>query len=192
MSRFLFVASICSALLLGACATSRTEKTDSPSAAKPAEVAAPVTPPVRIPAASARKVVLYMTGPKNVVEAKDWTSFKREWRDTFSEHAKAAGVEFSFADGDTPPRGENGTLLHVTVADYRMVGIGARIFLGIMTGNAYIDARVRFAELRDGSTFGEQQHNTSSSAWSGVFAKVTPQQVDALATDIFRDIKAAR
>lgn len=192
MSRSPFVVSICAALLLSACATSRTEKTESPSAAKPAEVTTPSTPPVKIPAASARKVVLYMTGPKNVVEAKDWPSFKREWHDTFSAHAKAAGIEFRSAEGDTPPRGEAGTLLHVTVADYRMVGIGARIFLGVMTGNAYIDARVRFADLRDGSTFGEQQHNTSSSAWGGVFAKVTPQQVDALATDVFKDIKSAR
>jgi hypothetical protein len=45
------------------------------------------------------------------------------------------------------------TLMQVYVNDYRMVGIGARIFLGVMTGNAYIDAQVDaiaskvFAEL---------------------------------------------
>jgi hypothetical protein len=147
---------------------------------------------VKVPAAAARKVVLEMTGPKNVLEAKDWAAFKQEWRDTFADHAKQAGIDFVFADGGARPRNEDGTLVQVTVNDYRMVGIGARVFLGVMTGNAYIDSRVRFVNLRNGAVFGEQQHNTSSSAWSGVFAKVTPQQVDAIAADVFRDIRAAR
>ena len=63
---------------------------------------------------------------------------------------------------------------------------------GIMTGNAYIDAKIRFSNLRDGALFGEQQYNTTSSAASGVFAKVTPQQVDAIGTEVFRDLKAAK
>jgi hypothetical protein len=134
-----------------------------------------------------------MTGPKSVTEAKDWAAFRQEWRDTFAEHAKEAGISFGIAEpGAAPPRGEDGTLLQVTVNDYRMVGIGARVLLGVMTGNAYIDTRVRFTDLRTGATFGEQQHNTSSTAWGGIFAKVTPQQVDAIAADVFKDIKAAR
>jgi hypothetical protein len=84
------------------------------------------------------------------------------------------------------------TLLLVTVADYRIVGIGARIWFGIMTGNAFIDARIRFASLRDGTTFGEQQYNTTSSAGGGVFAKVTPQQVDTIASNVFMDLKASK
>ncbi|MCC2633411.1 MAG: hypothetical protein K0S48_1297 [Ramlibacter sp.] len=134
-----------------------------------------------------------MTGPKNVTEARDWPAFKKEWNDTFAEHAKIAGIGFAFAEPDTPQaRGEDGTLVHVTVNDYRMVGIGSRVFFGVMTGNAYVDARIRFSSLRDGTPFGEQQQNTSSSAWSGIFAKVTPQQVDAIAADVFKSVKAAR
>lgn len=133
-----------------------------------------------------------MTGPKQVTEAKDWADFKREWRDTFAEHAKEAGIAFTFVEGDLPPQGQDGTVLFVNVADYRMIGIGTRIMFGIMTGNAFIDARIRFANLSDGATLGEQQYNTSSSAASGIFAKVTPQQVDAIATEVFRDLRAAR
>lgn len=134
-----------------------------------------------------------MSGPRNVTEARDWPAFKQEWRDTFAEHAKGAGITFVFAEADAPqPRGEDGTLLQVTVSDYRMVGIGSRVFLGVMTGNAYLDTRIRFSNLRDGTTFGEQQHNTSSTAWSGVFAKVTPQQIDTVATEVFKSMKAAR
>ena len=69
------------------------------------------------------------------------------------------------------------------------IGIGARIFLGVMTGNAYIDAKVSFADLGSGQPFGERDYNTSSSAWAGIFAKVTPQQVDAIATMVFAEIK---
>ncbi len=129
-----------------------------------------------------------MTGPKTVVDAKDWTEFKREWRETFAEHAKQAGIAYTFSDAEPKPAGEDGTLLHVNVADYRMVGIGARIFLGVMTGNAFIDAKVKFMNLRDGTPLGEQQYNTSSSAWGGIFAKVTPQQVDSIASNVFKDL----
>lgn len=180
------------ALLVGGCATKRA---DSPSAA-PVATATETTPriatPVSIPAASARKVVMSMTGSKQVVEAKDWTDFKREWRDTFSDHAKASGIAFAFVDGDIQPQPEDGTIVVVNVADYRMVGIAARVMFGIMTGNAYIDAQVKFASLREGKVFGEQQYNTTSSASGGVFAKVTPQQVDTIATEVFRDLQAAK
>lgn len=188
------------ALFMAGCATKPTDGGSSSSAAAPATASAPaaadagprIAPPVAIPAASARKVVLTMTGSKQVVEAKDWADFKKEWRDTFGEYAKAAKIDFSFVEGDVAPRAEDGTVLRVDVADYRMVGIGMRIMFGIMTGNAYIDAKVKYINLRNGSVFGEQQYNTSSSAGSGIFAKVTPQQVDAIGNEVFRDIKAAK
>jgi len=133
-----------------------------------------------------------MDGPKSVVDSKDWPEMKREWRETFAEHAKGAGIAFSFADVAPPPSTEEGTLLLVNVADYRIVGIGMRILFGIMTGNAFIDAQVAYTNLRDRSKVGEQQYNTSSSAWGGVFAKVTPQQVDQIATSVFAELKAAK
>ncbi|MCY7316933.1 MAG: hypothetical protein LH480_15330 [Rubrivivax sp.] len=148
--------------------------------------------PVAVPAASARKVVMFMTGPKQVVEAKDWADFKREWRDTFADHAKTTGIAFSFVDVAALTSAEDGTLMTVEVADYRMIGIGARILFGVMTGNAYIDAKIKYANLRDGSLFGEQQYQTSSSAWGGIFAKVTPQQVNTIGAEVFSNLKAAK
>jgi hypothetical protein len=176
------------ALLLGGCASSPKSPADKSAEAPAARLA----PEVKLPAGSARKVVMTMTGPKDVVEAKDWGDFKREWRDTFAEHAKGAGIAFSFVEKAPAPGGEAGTLLAVDVADYRMVGIGMRIMFGIMTGNAYIDAKVRYVGLADGKALGEQQFNTTSSAAGGVFAKVTPQQVDQIAASVFGDLNAAR
>jgi hypothetical protein len=179
-------------LMLAGCATAPTDKTGTPPPAAAAPAPVRIAPPVSIPSVSARKVVLAMTGPKHVVEAGDWAGFKREWRETFADHARAAGIAFSFADSEPQPGSEDGTLLQVTVADYRIVGIGSRIMFGIMTGNAFINARIRYASLRDGTPFGEQQYNTSSSAGGGVFSKVTPQQVDAIAGNVFLDLKAAK
>ena len=101
-------------------------------------------------------------------------------------------MSYSFADVEPKPTGEDGTILMVDVADYRLVGIGARIFFGVMTGNAYIYAMIRFTSLRDGSPFGEQQYSTTSSAWGGIFSKVTPQQVDSIASNVFMDFTAVK
>ena len=80
------------------------------SAPEPAVAKAQV---VRVPAASAKKVMLNMTGPKTVTEAKDWVSFKEEWRATFADHAKDAGIAFVWQDGPTRPAADAGTLVSV-------------------------------------------------------------------------------
>lgn len=177
--------------LASGCATSGGSH-DSGSTAAPANavVAAPL-PPLTMPPASAKRLILNMTGPTAVTQAKDWPAFQEEWRATFSDHAKAAGVAFDVQKGEAHSLSENGTLLRVYVNDYRMVGIGSRIFLGVMTGNAYIDAKASYTDLNDASAFGERLYNTTSSAWAGVFAKMTPQQVDVIATEVFAELGAA-
>lgn len=192
MKGFAWVCVLAASVLAGCGTTAQKSSTPSSEpAAAPAPVAAAAQPlqPVRVPSESAKKVVLNMTGPKTSVEAKDWASFKEEWRATFADHAKQSGITFAIQDGETRASGDPGTLVTVYVNDYRQVGIGARIFFGVMTGNAYIDAKVTFADLSTGKPFGEQAYNTSSSAWSGVFGTMTPHQVDAIATGVFREIK---
>ena len=176
-------------LMLAGCASTPPKSASTapaPGATTPVELA---SKSIRVPVESARKVALTMTGSKAAVEAKDWAGFKEEWRATFADHAKDAGIAFVWQEGPTRSAGDAGTLVSVYVNDYRQVGIGARIFLGIMTGNAYIDAKVSLSNLSSGELFGDQVYNTSSSAWAGVFAKMTPQQVDAIASEVFREIK---
>ncbi|CAH0354933.1 hypothetical protein [Aquabacterium sp. CECT 9606] len=190
MKRIFFASSLAASLLITGCASSPTS-TDRTQAADTADTP-PIAAAVAVPAAAKRKVVLALTGPKAITESKDWGEFKREWRETFAEHASEASVAYSFSDAAPSPTGEDGTILLVDVADYRIVGIGARIFFGAMTGNAFIDAKVKFSSLRDGAAFGEQRYNTSSSAWGGIFAKMTPQQVDSIASNIFMDLGGAK
>jgi hypothetical protein len=61
---------------------------------------------------------------------------------------------------------------------------------GIMTGNAFIDAKLRFSDLNDGVLFGEHVFNTSSSAWHGVFAAMTPKQIYAIADEVIREMNS--
>lgn len=194
MRTLALAASLALASLFVGCASSPSSGGGTSTSSSTVDDTPRLAPAVTVPAAAKRKVVLAMTGPSTVVQSKDWAEFKREWRETFAEHAKEAGIAFSFAD--TPPAptptGEGGTLLLVDVADYRIVGIGARVFFGVMTGNAFIDAKVRYASLRNGQVYGEQRYSSSSSAWGGVFAKVTPQQVDAIADNVFKDLAPAR
>jgi hypothetical protein len=175
------------ALVTGCASTGQQQASTQPAA----PAAAPAAPVARLalPPTAMKKIVLAMTGPATVTQAKDWASFKDEWRATFADHAKTAGIAFEMQQGDARATGEAGTLLNVYVNDYRMVGIGARIFLGVMTGNAYIDAKVTFSDLNAGAGFGDRAYNTSSSAWAGVFGKMTPQQVDAIASQVFDEIK---
>jgi hypothetical protein len=189
MKKLVSIALLGVVILSGCASTAPGSATPSASPTTAAAPATPVQQPVTIPAAAAKKVVLVMTGSKTVVEAKDWAAFKDEWRHTFSDYAKESGIAFSMLDRSPPSANEAGTLLSVYVNDYRMVGIGARIFLGVMTGNAYIDAKVDYRDLKTGQSFGAQDYNTSSSAWQGIFGKMTPQQVDSIGKQVFGGFK---
>jgi hypothetical protein len=171
--------------LLAGCASTQ-PGSSTPQAATPAPAA---QKPLSIPPASTKKLVLVMSGSKTSTEAKDWGNFKEEWRATFAGHAKDAGVAFSMQEGEARATGDAGTLVSVYVNDYRMVGIGARIWLGVMSGNAYIDAKASYSDLKAGKAFGSRDYNTTSSAWHGVFGKMTPQQVDAIAAQVFSELK---
>ena len=188
----------CAALLIitlaSGCATNRGQPDSASTATPPGAVAAQNSapmPPLNTPPASTKRLVLNMTGPATVTQSKDWPAFQEEWRATFADHAKEAGVAFDVQKGDARSIGEAGTLLQVYVNDYRMIGIGSRIFFGVMTGNAYIDAKADYTDLNDGKVFGERTYNTTSSAWGGVFAKMTPQQVDAIASRVFGELASA-
>lgn len=189
--KFVTCATLLALALITGCASSGKMDTNTPAAAvAPGTSASPTAPSATaVTTAAKQKVVLHMSGQATVTGAKDWAAFKDEWRSTFSEHAQALGMDFSMPDSVPNATGETGYLIQVYVNDYRMVGIGARIFLGIMTGNAYVDATATFADLNSGARFSERVYNTSSTAWAGVFAKMTPQQVDSIATQVFAEIK---
>lgn len=134
------VACLSLAALLGACAAS--VKKD-PGADK-----------VAVPAASAKRMVLQMTGPVEVVQSKDWEPFKGEWRSALGGAASSAGMSFESVEaaGVAAAADRAGTLVKVDVKDYRYVTPGARFGLGVMTGNAFVDANVSFIDVQTASS----------------------------------------
>jgi len=145
-----------------------------------------------LPASAASKLVLNVGGSKASVEADDWAGFKLEWKENFAEQARIAGVSFEMQDGPPKPTGEDGTLLSVQVDDYRFIRPGTRYATGILSGNAYIESKLSFSNLKTGEAYGSRTANTSSSAWEGVFSAMTNKQVEAIAADVFKDLKSGK
>ena len=160
------VALIALTLMLGGCAA-RMERPENQA-------------PIRVGTEAARKLVLNLDGSEVATKADDWETMKGIWRDAFSQNAKEAGVAYGFQEGAAKHTGEAGTLLAVYLNDYRVVSAGARFGLGVMTGNAYVDSKVRFIDLKNGDVWGEQPYNTKSTAWEGVFSAMTAKQVEAI------------
>lgn len=142
-----------------------------------------------LPASASSKLVLNVGGSNSSVTSGDWEGFKLEWRENFTEQSKIAGVPFEMQEGSPTPTGQDGTLLFVFVSDYRFVRPGTRYVTGIMSGNAYIQSKLSFSNLKTGESYGSIEVNTSSSAWQGVFSAMTNKQVEAIAVDVYKDLK---
>lgn len=146
-------------------------------------------PALNIPAVSAKRVVLNVQLAPNHIQDEGWKAFEKEWNDIARERVTAQGLDFDTQDGSAKTQSAAGTLIVVKVKDYKYVGVGSRMWAGAMTGNAYIDADVEFRDLRTGKVYGERAYNTSSNAWQGVFAAVTPKQIYALVDEMLVEIQ---
>ena len=146
----------------------------------------------RLPVTATSRLVLNVDGSKESVGSSDWGGFKQEWQENFLEQARLAGIPFEMQDGAARPTGQPGTLLSVYVTDYRFIRPGTRYAVGILAGNAYIESKLTFRDLQSGATLGTQAANTSSSAWEGVFSAMTNRQVEAIAADVMKQLKAGR
>jgi hypothetical protein len=119
-----------------------------------------------------------------------WPGFKGIWNDECSDEFHEAEAHFSMQDGVPQPTGSEGALVVVNVIDYHYVSIGARVMLGIMMGNAFINAQVGFRDLKTGETWATKPYDTKSSARNGVFAAVTTKQVRAMCHEILGVVSA--
>ncbi|WKB51865.1 hypothetical protein [Eleftheria terrae] len=146
--------------------------------------------PLRIPVDASKRIVLSVSGSPKASQSSDWADFRAVWRDAMQAEASAADKRFNWQDGNSKPGREAGTLLQVQVEDYRYVSTGARYGLGAMTGNAYVNARVRFVDARSGAVYGERSYNTSSTAWQGIFSAMTAQQVQAICKELVSEVRA--
>jgi hypothetical protein len=177
--RILTIAGAATAVMLGGCAATldTSTPTNFPATA------------IKVPAESSKRLVLNLQLDAKHSKDSGWQTFRQEWVDIFQEQAKAKGVQFAVQDGEAKATGEAGMLLSVHIDDYKHVTVGQRMMLGIMTGNAYINAKASFRDLSSGTAYGERHYNTSSSAGQGVFAPVTPKQLYAISEDVLSQMQ---
>ena len=149
----------------------------------------PDAQPLGVPAESAKHIVLNVTGSEVATESKYWDGFKSLWNEAMTREAAAAGRRLTIQEGNTRPASEPGTLVVVYINDYRWVSACARIAVGIMTGNAFVDSKVSFVDLQSGKQIGERSYNTSSSAGQGIFSAMTDTQVTAICKEIVAEIQ---
>jgi hypothetical protein len=143
---------------------------------------------VRPSATATDKVAVVINGSPAAVAGKDWQEFKGEWRGAMAAAAAASRLNFAYYEAEVPPQPAGTTLVKIKVNDYRYISTGARIGLGVFTGNAFIDSDVEFVEQPGGKSLGTRKYSTSSSAWQGVFSAMTDKQLQALSTEIVKDV----
>jgi hypothetical protein len=157
----------------GGCAATLQTRDDAPSGERTSVASIVVRP------ASTRTVVLRMNGSKVATASSDWPQAQTEWREAMQGASNPERLNFiDETAGIASPSGA-GTVVDVYVDDYHFVSQGARIAFVIMTGNAFMRAKVTFRDLQTDQVFGERSYNTKSSAWQGIFAPTTDRQTRA-------------
>jgi hypothetical protein len=121
--------------------------------------------------------------------SEDWQSLLDEWNTSMADATAKVGMKFILAKSETEIPNLTGTLVRVTVNDYRYVSQVKRYMLGIMAGNAFMDLNVEYMELPGRKALGAKRLNTTTSAWQGIFSAATPKQVEAVSAEILRDIR---
>jgi hypothetical protein len=142
-----------------------------------------------VPEASSKKVVMEITGkPEWAADAK-WGYMRDEWQNSMSWAANNAKIGYAYRAADAAPAAaEPATLVRIKVNDYRFVSTAARWGLGIFSGNAFVDADVSFVDVQTGRELGTRKYNTASSALQGVFAPMTERQLEAINTEIVKEV----
>ncbi len=138
--------------------------------------------------AAAKRIALDVQGGPTVTASKDWEQFRGVWRTEMAEAAKEKGVTLVPLETALAPNAEPSTLVTVQVNDYRYVTRAARVTVGIMTGNAYVDSDVSFSELPSRTPVGKRKFSTASSAMQGVFAPMTERQLQGISEEILKEV----
>lgn len=145
-----------------------------------------------IAADAKHNLVVNFTGNSKVESNAKWGLLKTSWRNALQSEASTAGYALKEQAGEPRLSTEPGTILRVDVSNFRYLTPAMRYSLGIMVGNAWVDAEVSFLDLQTGQTIGVRKYNTSSTAWEGVFSAMTDEQLQALAKEMISEVRSAK
>lgn len=136
--------------------------------------------PIAVGPTASQKLVLSIDGSATATGADSWSSLTSAFHEGCKEEATIAGMPIEFQTGAARPTGEPGALLAMHVNDFRYISTGMRLGIGIMSGNAFIDANTKFLDLQNGAVWGERPYMTMSSAMEGIGSAMTAKQAQAI------------
>jgi hypothetical protein len=136
--------------------------------------------PIAVGPTATKKLVLGIDGSPTATGADSWASLTSAFQEGCKEEATTAGLQIEFQQGAARSTGEPGALLAMYVNDFRYISTGMRLGIGIMSGNAFIDANTKFLDLQTGAVWGERPYTTKSSAMEGIGSAMTAKQAQAI------------
>lgn len=166
MIRLVVVAAL---LLVGGCAAKVTSSADQT--------------PIPVYADAKTTLVVLFKADAKVQANEKWPLLKSKWLEALRTRGQAKGLQVLTERPKTPA-----TLATIEVTNFRYMSSGLRYSVGVMAGNAWISAQVRYQDATSGETLATRNYDTSSSAWEGVFSAMTSDQIKALATTIIDDV----
>lgn len=174
----LMIATLCVLVLTGCAATVQSSEG--------------IEQPLALSSQATSQLVLLVEGNETSAKSEDWQEFRALWDESMKIASQAQGIGYTWAQDATANSTDPGTLVTVTVNDYRFVSQGARLGLGIMIGNAFVDADALFSELPAEKAVGKRTFKTTSSAGHGIFAAMTAKQVQAICDEIVKLVLGAK
>jgi len=153
------------------------------------QLPASTAPKLAVSPAAARQMVLVVDGSNASKQSKDWEQFRGEWRTACELTGKEKGIGVAYKDTVAAAASAQPAMLAVVnINDYRYITQGARFAVGVMTGNAFVDADVAFIELPANANLGSRKYNITSSAGQGIFSPMTEKQVKAICDAMVNEV----
>ncbi|MDM0114877.1 hypothetical protein QTI66_22195 [Variovorax sp. J22R133] len=155
-----------------------------------ANVTRHTTPAERLPLSpvATKRIAVDVQGSKAMAASDDWDKFRAEWQVGMAEAATAAGMKYVPLEAALSPHAAPTTLVTLKINDYRYVTQVVRVAVGIITGDAYINTDVAFAELPGPKPVGTRNYATTSSMMQGVFSPMTENQIRGISNEIVKEI----
>ncbi|MEX5572722.1 hypothetical protein Q1J52_07300 [Pseudomonas lijiangensis] len=175
MKRFLLIAVVAS-LLLSGCA---------------ARVKQGGSQDLRLQESAKANLVVTFVGNRQVEANADWYLLKGAWSQALSADAAAEGYVTSFLGGQPKTQPHDGVMVVIHVSNFRYIQWKSRFWASFTTGNAWVNARVEFRDLRSGQLLGTRTYDSYSLGWQMWFSAMTEKQLRKISRLMIADIKAA-
>lgn len=176
LSRWILTASTVAALLLSGCAAT-VSRTGASGA------------PLQISPASTAHLSLQVQAAPGMVSSGDWDTLRNDWRESMGQSAGLAGIGYTWLEASAAPASRPGVLAVVKVQNFRYVSAAARVGMGVLGGDAHLNAEVSFYELPDKRLLGTRTYGTTTKFSEGIFSAASRKQVEAMTKEIVAEIK---